>query len=261
MSNNSEYIKIPITSLLDEAIAILSNMEWNMRSFAVAEYIFHSLFLKMTGAQEQKFKCLVWEIGSIDLDFRKNQIFDKKWEYGECSKLDVKNDIIKALYNCTKEYQWNKSENIISEKERDDIYLNAKEYINYLYERALKKSVYHREYNDFNRIWQSKIMPTDSIWWENNGQLVPFKNKDNYNAKDRDNIITFKDVYDNLYYYRNLCAHNFKAFQTNNFDFNRMRKAVDVTNNYFFRFAALMVIDAIVITIYKKFESLTSSDI
>ena len=257
MSNHSEYIKTPITSLLDEAIAILSNMEWNMRSFAIAEYILHSLFLKMTGAQEQKFKCLVWEIGSLDLEFRKDQIFDKKWEYGECSKTEI----IKALYNCIKKHQWNKDEIIISQNDRDGIFECGKEHIKDLYERALKASVYHREYNDFCRIWNTKIMPTDSFCMENNGQLMTLKSRENYSTKDRDNIITFKDVYDNLYYFRNLCAHNFKAFQTNHFDFNRMRKAVDVANNYFFMFAALIVIDEIVTSFYKKLESLINTDI
>lgn len=258
MNKNVEHILTPATTLLDEATYIISGMNWDVKSFAFAEYILHSLFLKITGMQEQKFKCLVWEIGSEDIEFRTKQIYDKKWEYGECSTLSAKVEIIKALYRNIQQMRFDPSVKIISDKERDDIYDKARDYITDLYQNVLKESVYQREYNNFIEIW-GKIMPKDSFLAEENGQLVPTKNEANY--KENDKVITFTDVYERLYYFRNLCAHNFRVFQTNGYEFDRMRKVGNVTNNYFFRFAILIVIDEFIMLLYNRFLELINSEI
>ena len=252
MSKYSKFILTPITTILDEAISIVSAIEWNMKSFSLAEYVLHSLFLKMTGAQEQKFKCLIWEIGTENLEFRNKQIYDKKWEYGECSKLDVKNQIITELYMCVKDNQWNKEQNIITENDRAEIYNNAKQAVISLYEKALKYSVFQKEYNDFINTW-GNTLPIDTYLLEEDFKLIPVKKKDNISKSKSRDLVSFVDVYKNLYDYRNFCAHNFKIFQTNCYSFDKMRKKENITNNYFFYFALLIVIDSFVMFLYQHF--------
>lgn len=250
MSKHSEFILTPITVLLEEFILIASAIDWNMKSFSITEYMLHSLFLKMTGAQEQKFKCLVWEIGTEDLKYRRENIYEK-WEYGECSTLEAKNKIFKKLYENIKKNQWNREHKLIKDDVRSNIYNHAKQSIIDLYEKTIKYSAYPREYNDFIDVW-GKLLSNDTFLIEENNDLVPVKKRENI-SKTKGDLILFKDAYENLYDNRNLCAHNFKVSQTNCYDLSKMRKNENITNNYFFFFALLIVIDSFVILLYKYF--------
>ncbi len=250
MSKHSEFILTPITNLLDEFIPIASEIDWNMKSFSITEYMLHSLFLKMTGAQEQKFKCLVWEIGTEDFKYRRENIYEK-WEYGECSTLEAKNRIFKKLYENIKKNQWNKEDKLIKDDVRDEIYNHAKQSIINLHEKTIKHSALQREYNDFIGLWGG-LLSNNTFLIEEGNDLVLLKKHENI-SKTTSDVILFKDAYENLYDNRNLCAHNFKVYQTNCYDLNKMRKNENITNNYFFFFALLIVIDSFVILFYKQF--------
>lgn len=56
MSQHKSFILKPMASIFDEALAALSTIGDGIDAYPVNEFFLQSLFLKMTGFQEQKLK-------------------------------------------------------------------------------------------------------------------------------------------------------------------------------------------------------------
>ena len=89
-SQHSEFILTPLIRILKDGIAACRAIGSGIDSYPMGEYLMQSLFLKMTGAQEQKMKCICWELATQDYDYR-YEFLNKK--YGECSTYSSKNNI------------------------------------------------------------------------------------------------------------------------------------------------------------------------
>lgn len=259
MNTHSTFILTPLSSLLEDASTIIKQVDWHMKTMFLVDHLLGSLFLKMTGSQEQKFKCLVWEIGAADLEYRYKTIF-KSWDYGECSTLTAKNMILSQLYNSTRKFSWNKDAPLITIDRVSILFENAKKEVESFYEMALHGFALQREYNDFKRLWDSKYYLIDSIYVitnsKNGEKFTLGKNEENIKEADRKKLM-FGSVYEMLYEYRNLCAHNFKIQNNNPYNLSSMSQKRYVADNYLFRFATLMLIDEIIIELYQKFYDAT----
>lgn len=259
MNTHSAFILTPLSLLLKDASSIIKQVDWHMKTMFLVDHLLSSLFLKMTGSQEQKFKCLVWEIGSADLEYRYKTIF-KSWDYGECSSLKAKNLIIAQLYNSTKKFSWDKETPLITNERVCILFENAKREVESFYEMALHGFALQREYNDFKRLWDSKYFLIDSIYVitnDKNGEKFTLgKKEDNIKEADRKKLL-FESLYEMLYDYRNLCAHNFKIQSNNPYDLSQMSQKRYVADNYLFRFATLVLIDEIIMELYQKFYDAT----
>ena len=55
-----------------------------------------SVFLKMAGAQEQKMKCICWELATEDYEYRYKR-YNGKWDLGECSNYEAKKIVYQDL--------------------------------------------------------------------------------------------------------------------------------------------------------------------
>lgn len=60
----------PLFDILENAISACRGMRDNMESYPLCEYVMQSLFLKLTGAQEQKLKCICWDIATHNYEYR-----------------------------------------------------------------------------------------------------------------------------------------------------------------------------------------------
>ena len=56
-SIHGEFIATPVSNVLRDGIMASASLSMGAESFPMGEYFFQSLFLRMTGAQEQKMKC------------------------------------------------------------------------------------------------------------------------------------------------------------------------------------------------------------
>lgn len=261
MSSHSVFIETPITSVLEDAMHIFDSIDWGMESFALAEYLLNAIFIKMTGAQEQKFKCLVWEIGTYDYKYRYEHVYSK-WEYGECSAFDAKSKILASLYESlhNKCKQKSFADDLKTYKETQ-FGIVKQEIINF-YDKTLKGCVNQRDFEDFCRLWDKKFIYLDGfaniVENEKDNKFVIALSIDNLKKDEKEkakNLILFTDIYSHLYRFRNACAHNLKSYQQDYYDLYELREKSSVTDNYFFRFATLMMIDAIAIKLYKDFRS------
>ena len=73
-----------MANIIEEAVAALKGIPNGMASFPVSEYFLQSLFLRLTGAQEQKCKCICWELATYDFEYRRRR-FNSREMLGECS--------------------------------------------------------------------------------------------------------------------------------------------------------------------------------
>ena len=102
ISQHSDFILSPLIKILKDGIAASRATGDGIDSYPMGEYLMQSLFLKMTGAQEQKMKCICWELATHDYDYR-YEFLNKK--YGECSTYSSKNGIFKDLIEIIQKIQ------------------------------------------------------------------------------------------------------------------------------------------------------------
>lgn len=66
-SNRHErFILSPIISILQDAVNASAGIGDGVEKQSLGEYVLQTTFLKMTGASEQKLKCICWEMATND---------------------------------------------------------------------------------------------------------------------------------------------------------------------------------------------------
>ena len=93
---HKDFISSSITDILRDAVSASAGVGNGIQTFPLWDYVMQSVFIKMTGFQEQKMKCICWEIATYDYEYRKTFTQTK---LGECSNYDDKQKIYKELIN------------------------------------------------------------------------------------------------------------------------------------------------------------------
>ena len=94
-----KFILTPIVEILQEAVNACKGIGQGIETQSLSEYVLQTTFLKMTGAQEQKLKCICWEMATNDYGYRYQYL---KKNYGECSSYSDKSSIYKDLTEAVK---------------------------------------------------------------------------------------------------------------------------------------------------------------
>ena len=111
--NQDEHITFIKSSLLDilhEVVSSANLLGDGMSFFAVHGYLLQSLFLQMTGAQEQKMKCICWELATNNLQYRYYRYYNINEKYLDIvenrlketlseEEFDMFNNTLKKIYN------------------------------------------------------------------------------------------------------------------------------------------------------------------
>lgn len=100
---HGDFILSPLFDILKGGVNASYSLTAGIETYPLSEYFFQSLFLRMTGAQEQKLKCILWELASNDYQFRYDFLHTKS--YGECSEYKAKSDVFNDLVNAIKRVQ------------------------------------------------------------------------------------------------------------------------------------------------------------
>lgn len=249
MSNSihEDFILRPLSAVLLEGIFASASLNIGAETYPLGEYFFQSLFLRMTGAQEQKLKCICWEMATVDYTYRYD--FLRRKNYGECSRYSEKNSIYKDLIGQIQKKQPDFSVYQIWDKHIDNI--KKKAIINSLIQSiqdllSTSKIIYWKQYefDVFCSHWSSffkseRITPDNNTLMESS--LCKF----------------YEDV---VYVHRNRCAHNTTSYQINLPTLDTIADKDYSKQNYFYRFALMILLDEIFVRLYKKYISLFEVD-
>ena len=232
MSKHTDFILTPIAEILYEFVSAHKGVGSGIETYALSEYTLQSVFLKLTGAQEQKMKCICWELATEDYDYRYERYTRKR--LGECSNYDEKNIVYKDLISAIKKFQ--PSYDITADFDRHAISQNIIEGITNLFAGSNLASWAEQAYLEFTQ----------------NSQVLPHNQFASANLLEG----VLQKRYELLYRHRNRCAHNTLSYQENLPTFKELYRSEHKYDNYFVRFALLTLIDKIVIKLFKKYQSL-----
>lgn len=230
---HTDFIISDIFDVVDDAIMSTSSIGQNIAHYSLCEYLFQSVFLRLTGYQEQKLKCILWEIASDDLDFRYKYLSGSV-KVNECSQLSDKN----IVYNILKKTLEDKNHPFLFP---DEIEINRqiseiKDNLISKFETSVFRKWLPREYSRF-------IEFSSNIRYKRDGYftLKSIFGGDNY----------LNEAFDKLYRHRNRCAHNLLSYQSNVPELLDFTKDVDGSDNYFTRILLLCMIDNVFTRMFK----------
>lgn len=276
MGKHDEFIMTPISSVIREAVTGSFGIGVGIETFPVSEYVMQSLFIKMTGFQEQKLKCIAWEIATNNLDYRRTLLSGTD-QLGEYSNYQAKNTIYKRLIEAIKLCDENfEVEDYVDKK------IILKNSLSAVKETLKDTNLSRWSQKKFNYFMDTKFTEEDQFMLndtlfreppnfnqmpkEPNGipETASEKAKNSYLGKLNDykvkmtlykNNINYnlKIKYEELYLNRNRLAHNVKSYQKNLPSLNILRNENDESRNYYIWFFVLDLIDSVFIELYKLY--------
>lgn len=249
MSKHDRFILTPITIEIQNAVSAIRTVDIGIEAFPLSEYVMHSLFLKMTGFQEQKTKCIAWEMATEDFDFRR-ELLSGRLGLGEYSTYEAKNKVYSNLLEIIKKHNPPQMTN-------DD--KKAKNQVtNYIMDSGkIDKKQIRRNTLD---VIKGAFNNTNFAVWDQRKYLYFCKNGSNIIKETQFfnsdlNLLEnqLQNYYEELYTQRNRLAHNVFSYQENLPSLIKLREENDYSRNFFIYFAILTLIDNIFIEAYKVF--------
>lgn len=246
MSKHEKFILTPITTVIEEMKSASSNIGDGIESYPLCDYILQSTFTKMTGFQEQKMKCIDWELATNGYEYRRDflkSISDK----GEYSTFRAKNAVYNALIKEIVRYSGKGKIELITEiKNRCTI--NPIDIVKHIMDGTDIIYCKQRDYAAFLNSSQEFDNQFFNIPSNNNGGVVLLQNK------------LQRHYDDELYRQRNRIAHNTLSYQQNLPDLDGLKNESNYSRNYFFWFAILVLIDEIFMELYREYTKCLKSN-
>ena len=237
MNNHNIFILSPITEILRNSIKATAGIGSGIETFPLCDYVMQSVFLKMTGFQEQKMKCICWELATNDYEYRYERYTTKT--LGECSsyseKMSIYQDIVKQIGKHIVDFD------ISTGIDKTAILSKTTSEITSIFSNTNLSIWTQKNFNDFKNIWRDV-------------QNMHFANDKNNLFTATNTGISLRNIYDNhLYKHRNRCAHNTQSYQQNLPTLKTLVNENYKYENYFIWFALLVLIDKIFISLYEKY--------
>lgn len=236
MNNHTEFILSPIADILSDVLNSSAGIGDGIETFPLCDYVMQSVFLKMTGFQEQKMKSVCWGLASNDYEYRYEFT---KTPLGECSNYRDKQIIYKDLIKQIKKRSpiFNVQTDLDKTKILADTALQIKDKFG-----GTNLSIWaQKSFNEYESIW-SQI------------QLIHFANDEGNLFTSPTTGISLKKIYeDHLYRHRNRIAHNTQSYQQNLPTLKTLINDDYRYENYFIHFSLLVLIDSIFIELFRKY--------
>lgn len=246
MSQHQDFILSPLSSIIEDAIRVLPPLNSGIEKRELSGYVLQSLFLKATGFQEQKMKCVAWEMATVDYSYRFDEF--KKIFQNECSTLQSKQDILEEVVS-----QIHINEpgfKGFADSILDAIIAKAYQSVCLLYTHTMLHAWNQRNENDFEKLHDEfkpeYIIANNSCAAHKVFSPTPVV----YNGKKC-------SYYSFVYEQRNRCAHNTLSYQQNLPSLSSLENRPFASDNYYILLFILLILDQYVVEIYKKFLEVT----
>lgn len=242
MKNEIDFILTPMDSILEESVMAISTVETGINTFPLCDFIMQTTFLRMTGFQEQKVKCICWVLASNDYEYRYKRF--KQSPIGEGSIFEDKKTVLNDLVKQIKKYD--DSFTTLTDAEKESILSESKDAIDKFYQDFGMKDWIRKAYQEYKQM--IKILDKNCFNFDFNK-----KNKNTtFNITEN-----FRDVFERMIKHRNRCAHNTLSYQRNLPSLNTMFEPSYIIDNYFLRFVTLLIFDNIYVFLFKKYLELS----
>ena len=232
---HKDFILTPLNEVIKDAVSASAGVGNGIETFPLCDYIMQSLFIKMTGFQEQKLKCICWELATIDFEYRyKTEPLKERSTYSD--KQTIYKDLIEQIKKRSTKFL------MPDGIKKDNILTKTSEVIKSNFDNTNLSIWSQKRFNEYQVIW-SEI------------EKKHFANDDtNLFTGAPEEIFSLQKIYkDYLYKHRNSIAHNTKSYQQNLPTLKTLENPNFKYENYFVWFAILILIDEIFIELYGKY--------
>lgn len=222
MSVRTDFISTSVFEILQEGVAAAECIQQEgVDTYPILGYLLQSVFLRMTGYEEQKLRNICWEVATMDLDYR-YQMIQGRVSYGEYSSLEDKKKVYDLLREKTRAFGADFALDTKKVVMLDEVKTEM--------ETVMKDSLI------------SNSFPAD---YHQYGVFVKSCKKEHFASGGQLLGGTLEKVYEALYKQRNRCAHNTLSYQQDTITFIEMRDSQMINSNYFSYFAILLILDKI----------------
>ncbi len=237
------FILKPASDLVKDAVWSLNATSGGIEAYPICGYLLHSLFLKLTGAQEQKLKCICWEMACRDYDYRYDR-FERK-RYSECSnytdKCMVYNDLLGGIKKHDEAF-------VVEDGLRNQILDEWRTTTQRLFDGSLLMKNFKNNYNEYVEM----VAGVDNKWIMNDTQL--FTNQSQIPESNRVKTcgLSLNDIFVKyVYRERNRCAHNTRSYQHNLPSLKAMMEKNYKLQNYFLYMSVMLLLDTIYVKLFE----------
>lgn len=245
------FIKTSLLTIMRDVVSSANLLGDGMAFYATHGYLLQSLFLQMTGAQEQKMKCICWELATNSLQYRYIRYY-KGWTLSECSTLENKSivykDLIKAVQRLDPTYK-PYPDNAARAALRDSVVNQVSAVFDGTNIAKLKKKEFETFCTTFRSFAENNFVPDNGPLLKNGNKEAPLSH---INADTK-----MYAVYHLLYTHRNRCAHNTPSYQLNLPLLDDLKDEIYQTfNNIFMFYATLILIDEVFRKVFAHYQKL-----
>lgn len=243
------FILKPASDIVKEAVWSLNATGGGIETYPICGYLLHSLFLKLTGAQEQKLKCICWEMASRDFDYRYERM--ERERYSECSnykdKCLVYNDLLDRIRSFDENYQ-------VDDATKDVILNDWRTECGQLFEGSLMAKHFKKSYEAFKNM----IIGIDRSWIMNDKQLLTKQENLSASAKTYAGTntcgLSLNEIFVKyVHKERNRCAHNTRSYQHNLPSLKGMTADDYKLQNYFLFMSIILLLDTIYVKLFQVY--------
>lgn len=233
---HTNFILSPITDILKDVVSASAGIGNGIETFPLCDYVMQSVFLKMTGFQEQKMKCVCWELATVDYEYRYEFT---KIPLGECSSFKEKQSIYKGLIEQIKKRSSNYQ--ILTDSQKNLILAKINSEILNVFDSTNLTIWSQKRFNEYKSIWSGI-------------EKKHFASDGNSLFAEINNGVSLKEIYtEHLYKQRNRVAHNTQSYQQNLPTLKTLIKDNYKFENYFIWFSTLALIDEVFIKLYQDY--------
>lgn len=245
---HTKFILTPVFEILKDCVNATKGINDGIETYPLCDYIMQTTFLKMTGASEQKLKCILWEIATNDYTFR-YEFLRPQTNYGECSRMEEKNKVFRDLKNQIKTMNSNTNcfKDVFDTSTKENILEKASQEIIDLFEKSIVSTWQGNQFKYFKK--NSKLFLRN--------QFCNFPTNE-INVSLIEKSINYDEI---VWKHRNRCAHNLKSYQINLPDLSTLVNKEYDYENYFFRFSILILLDEIFMKMYSEYLNLLEDNI
>ncbi|MBQ0073544.1 MAG: hypothetical protein KBT34_05080 [Prevotella sp.] len=260
MRKHHDFILTPVSTILEEVETAVNGVVEGMDSYPLFDYIMQSAFLKMTGFQEQKMKCICWEVATDDYKYRYERF--KQSPLGEGSSYKDKKIVVDDLLKAIRRYE--SGFDNLSSTDLTGIFSETRQSLIQVQKSFADKGWAMKTYYDYELLTEN--WNKDCLVFSKSGRLDEVLNHcENCGRKGAAashtscKIGKLREIFDRAIEHRNRCAHNTLSYQRNLPSLDTMENEQYVFDNYFLRFAMIMIFDGIYMKLYKKYTEVADA--